>query len=55
MKNQTNVQLSKYEVPEGVSEYHAIIRVIDSRLTYTEQVEAVFLVSGVRSIFTFIC
>ena len=41
MKNRTNVQLSKYEVPEGVSEYHAIIRVIDSRLTYTEQVEAV--------------
>lgn len=41
MKLQTFIQLSKYEVPEGVSEYHAIIRVTNPRLTYREQVDAV--------------
>lgn len=41
MKEQTLIQISKYEVPEGVSEYHVMIHVTDSRLSYTEQVEAV--------------
>lgn len=36
----TSIEIFKYEVPEGVSEYHAILRLINPRLTYTEQVEA---------------
>lgn len=41
MEIQTLIEISKYEVPEGVSEYHAVIRVTNPRLTYTEQVEAI--------------
>ena len=41
MKEHTLIQISRFEVPEGVSEYHVIIRVTKSRLTYPEQVEAV--------------
>ena len=41
MKEDTLIEISRYEVPEGVSEYHAVIRVANTRLTYTEQVEAV--------------
>ena len=41
MKEDTFIEISRYEVPEGVSEYHAVIRVANTRLTYTEQVEAV--------------
>ena len=29
-----------YEVPNGVSEYHGILRVTDVKLTYKEQVDA---------------
>lgn len=41
MKKQTSIKISRYEVPEGVSEYQVMIRVTNPRLTYTEQVEAV--------------
>lgn len=41
MEEKTLIKVSNYEVPEGVSEYHVMIRVADSRLTYSEQVEAV--------------
>lgn len=41
MEIQTLIEISRYEVPEGVSEYHAVIRVTNPRLTYTEQVEAI--------------
>lgn len=41
MENNTLIQISRYEAPEGVSEYHVMIRVTVPRLTYTEQVEAV--------------
>jgi len=36
---QISTELFRYEVPEGVSEYHAILRVTNPRLTYTEQVD----------------
>ena len=35
------IEISRYVVPEGVSEYHAIIRVANPRLTYKEQVNEV--------------
>ena len=41
MKEQTLIKISRYEVPEGISEYHAVIRVANPRLTYVEQVEAI--------------
>lgn len=41
MEEQTLIQISRYEVPEGVNEYHVMIRVTDRCLTYAEQVEAV--------------
>lgn len=41
MKNQTLIKISSYEVAEGVSEYHVVIRVADQKLTFAEQVEAV--------------
>lgn len=40
MKTHTSTEIFRYEVPDGVSEYHAILRVTNPRLTYTEQVEA---------------
>ena len=39
MQRQTSAQLFKYEVTGGVSEYHAILRITNPRLTYAEQVE----------------
>ena len=36
----TSIEIFKYEVAQGVSEYHAILRVTQSRLTYTAQVDA---------------
>lgn len=39
MQRQTSTQLFKYEVAGGVSEYHAILRITNPRLTYAEQVE----------------
>lgn len=41
MEKHTLIEVSRFNVPEGVSECHAIIRVTDPRLTYTEQVDAV--------------
>ena len=32
-------EIFRYEVTEGVSEYHAILRVADPLLTYKEQVD----------------
>ena len=34
----TSIDVFKYEVPEGVSEYHAMLRVTDSHMSYEEQV-----------------
>lgn len=39
MPKQTSTQLFRYEVPGGVSEYHAILRITNPRLTYVEQME----------------
>ena len=39
MQKYISTRLFRYEVPGGVSEYHAILRVTDPRLTYAEQVE----------------
>ena len=39
MQKHTSIQLFRYEVAGGVSEYHAILRVTNSRLTFMEQVE----------------
>ena len=41
MKENTFIEISRYEVFEGVSEYHVVIRVANTRLTYMEQVGAV--------------
>ena len=41
MEEQTLIKIARFEVPEGVNEYHVMIRVTDPRLTYMEQVEAV--------------
>lgn len=38
MKKQVTIELSGFEVPDGVAEYHAILRIINPRLTYIEQV-----------------
>ena len=40
MHKHTSTQLFRYEVPDGVAEYHAILRITNPRLTYTEQVES---------------
>ncbi|MBR3860027.1 MAG: hypothetical protein IKJ18_08500 [Bacteroidaceae bacterium] len=40
MQKHTSIQLFKYEVADGVSEYHAILRVTNPRLTFTEQIES---------------
>ena len=39
MSEQTSIEIFKYEVPEEVCEYHAILRVTNPLLTYAEQVE----------------
>ena len=38
MIENTSIEIFRYEVPEGVSEYHAMLRVTNPRLTYMEQV-----------------
>lgn len=38
MKKQVTIELSGFEVPDGVAEYHAILRIINPRLTYIKQV-----------------
>lgn len=40
MEEQTLIKIARFEEPEGVSEYHVMVRVTDPHLTYTEQVEA---------------
>lgn len=37
-KEQTSFEIFKYEPAGGISEYHAVIRLLNPRLTYTEQV-----------------
>lgn len=39
MKKQVTIELSGFEVPDGVAEYHAILRITNPRLTYKEQVD----------------
>ena len=39
MIENTSIEIFRYEVPEGVSEYHAMLRVTNPRLTYMEQVD----------------
>ena len=39
MIDNTSIEIFRYEVPEGVSEYHAMLRVTNPRLTYMEQVD----------------
>ena len=38
MEEKIKTEIFRYEVVEGVSEYHAILRVLDPILTYQEQV-----------------
>ena len=40
MQKHTSIQLFRYEVAGGVSEYHAILCVNNPRLTFTEQIES---------------
>lgn len=40
MQKHTSIQLFRYEVASGVSEYHAMLRVTNPRLTFTEQIES---------------
>ena len=46
MMENTLVNIFRYEVPGGVNEYHALLRVTNSRLTYTEQVDALLEAYG---------
>ncbi len=39
MKKQVTIELSGFKVPDGVAEYHAILRITNPRLTYKEQVD----------------
>ena len=39
MIENTSIEIFRYEVPEGVSEYNAMLRVTNPRLTYMEQVD----------------
>lgn len=39
MQKHTSTQLFRYEPTSGVAEYHAILRITNPRLTYTEQVD----------------
>ena len=43
MKDKTSVEIFKFEVPDGVSEYHGVFRITDVRLTYKEQVDALLV------------
>ena len=40
MSGNTSKEIFRYEVAEGVSEYHVMLHVTNPRLTYTEQVDA---------------
>lgn len=39
MIENTSLEIFRYEVPEGVSEYHVMLRVTNPRLTYVKQVD----------------
>lgn len=39
MKKQVTIELSGFEVPDGVAEYHATLRITAPKLTYKEQVD----------------
>ena len=39
MKKQVTIELSGFEVPNGVAEYHATLRITAPKLTYKEQVD----------------
>ena len=39
MIENTSIDIFRYEVPEGVSEYHAMLRITNHRLTFKEQVD----------------
>ena len=41
MQEHTSIQLFRYEPANGVAEYHAIFRITNPRLTYTEQLESI--------------
>lgn len=43
MKEYTKTEIYKFEIKGGVSEYHAIFRVTNPRLTFAEQVESLML------------
>lgn len=40
MQENTSTQLFRYEVADGVSEYHAMLRITNPRLTFIEQMES---------------
>ena len=40
MQKNTSTQLFRYEVADGVSEYHAMLRITNPRLTFIEQMES---------------
>ena len=40
MQEHTSIQLFRFEVAGGVSEYHAMLRITNPRLTFMEQVES---------------
>lgn len=40
MKEHVKIDLSTFEIPYGVAEYHAILRITNPRLTYKEQVDS---------------
>ena len=46
MIENTSIEMFRYEVPEGVSEYHAMLRVTNPRLTYMEQVDCLMEAYG---------
>lgn len=46
MRNNTSTEIFRYEMKEGVSEYHAILTVTNIRLAYEEQVEALLSAYG---------
>ena len=46
MIENTSIEIFRYEVPEGVCEYHAMLRVTNPRLTYMEQVDCLMEAYG---------
>ena len=46
MQEQTSIDIFSFEVENGVSEYHAMLRITDPRLTYAEQVDSLLTAYG---------